>query len=80
MSVKIEGQKEKVSDVLPENDKPQEEIENDTEKEGESGKIKIIPTPVESLLNRNLDAKKMLADELSEMGLSVDEILKILRF
>jgi hypothetical protein len=34
MSAKLEGQNEKVSDVLPENGKPQEVIEDVTEKEG----------------------------------------------
>lgn len=74
-----ESQKEDIPNTLPENGK--EKINNGTsENKYPQEKVKSILNPVERLINRNLDAKKMLADELCEMGLSVDEIMGILRF
>jgi|GEM_PF-4276841 hypothetical protein len=74
-----ESQKEDIPNTLPENEK--EKVNENTIDNGyHPEKVNFISNSVEKLINRNLDAKKMLADELCEMGLSVDEIMGILRF
>lgn len=73
------SQKENIPNTLPGNRK--DKINKDTpENTYPPEKVKTISNPVKTLLEKNLDAKKMMADELSEMGLSVEEILRILRF
>ena len=78
MPVKLETQKEKTPNVLPVNGKTLVVDENIPEKESKPEKEQTGPNSVESLFYRNLNAKKILADELSDMGLSADEILRIL--
>jgi hypothetical protein len=78
MPVKIESQKENLPNVLPENGNAPEVKDSIQDKEHEPEKANSRPNHIEELLDRNLDAKKQLADELSDMGLPVDEILKIL--
>lgn len=73
------SQKENTPNTLPESGK--DKINNDTsENTYPPEKVKAISNPIKTLLDKNLDAKKIMTDELCKMGLSVQEILRILRF